>query len=108
MENPIIGAKLQKVQTASLMMKLPRLNSDNDASETLIMFLTDPARLEQYESRVPGCTGGLLKEAQKQLSHNRKRFWARFWAWIAVGLLLGLTAMDKLPPEILHTLIAGF
>jgi hypothetical protein len=90
------------------MMKLTRSNSDNDASETLIMYLTDPARLEEYENRVPGCTEGLLKEAQKQLLHNRKRFWARFWAWIVMGLLLGLAAMNKLPAEILHTLIAGF
>ncbi len=90
------------------MIKLPRLNSENDASESLIMYLTDPARLDQYESWVPGCTEGLLKEAQKQLSHNRKRFWARFVAWIVMGLFLGLAAMNKVPAEILYTLIAAF
>lgn len=88
------------------MMKLLRLN--NDTSEALIMYLIDPARLEQYESRAPGCTKELLKEAQKQLSHNRNRFWARFCARIVVGLLLFLAAMNQVPAEILHALMAGF
>jgi hypothetical protein len=93
------------------MMKLPRLNSDDDASESLIMYLTDPARLQLYESWAPGCTKGLLEEAKKQIGHKRMRFWARFsarfLAWI-VGLLFGLAAMNKVPAELLHALIAAF
>ena len=84
------------------MMKLPRFN--NDASESLIMYLTDPKRLKEYESQSPGCTERLLTEAQKQLSHNRKRY----WAWIVVALLIGLSATRKVPTEILHTLMALF
>jgi hypothetical protein len=89
------------------MMKLPRLNSDDDASESLIMYLTDPARLQLYESWAPGCTKGLLEEARKQIGHKRMRFWARFFVWI-VGLLFGLAAMNKVPAELLHALIAAF
>jgi hypothetical protein len=29
------------------MMKLPRVESDSDASESLIKYLTDPIRLEE-------------------------------------------------------------
>jgi uncharacterized membrane protein len=84
------------------MMILPRFN--NDASESLIMYLTDPAHLKEYESQLPGCTERLLTEAQKQLSHNRKRF----WALIIVALLIGLSATRQVPAEILHTLMALF
>ena len=86
------------------MMKLPRLNSDSDANQSLIMYLTDPTRLEQFETLMPGCTERLLKEVQKQLSHNRKRF----WAWIVVFLIVSLSATNKVPTEILHKLMAGF
>ena len=85
-------------------MKLPSVNTDADASESLIMYLTDPARLKEYERQLPGSAERLLTEAQKQLSHNRKRF----WAWIVVALILGLSTMNKVPAEILHRLMAGF
>ena len=68
------------------------------------MYLTDPARLKEYESQSPGCAERLLTEAQKQLSHNRKRF----WACIVVALLIGLSATRQVPTEILHTLTGLF